>query len=155
MQERTPFYIALTQSSKLFGLPYGFALPFMGGTVLPLIWSVSVYTAVWCVLVYGLGRWAAGWALKQTIKPPPRSSRQLLSPIRVWMRRSRELRRAARTRAGTNSPRPLRPAPPRARHDDPGSPPLPVQSRHLGAGDGVKFDSPGADSYAHETRSHS
>ncbi|WP_375262954.1 VirB3 family type IV secretion system protein [Palleronia sp.] len=59
MQERTPFYIALTQSSKLFGLPYGFALPFMGGTVLPLIWSVSVYTAVWCILVYGLCRWAA------------------------------------------------------------------------------------------------
>ena len=57
--ERTPFYIALTQSSKLFGLPYGFALPFMGGTVLPLIWSVSVVTIVWCVLVYGLCRWAA------------------------------------------------------------------------------------------------
>ena len=59
MMERTPFYIALTQSSKLFGLPYGFALPFMGGTVLPLIWSVSVFTIVWCILVYGLCRWAA------------------------------------------------------------------------------------------------
>ena len=58
-QERTPFYVALTQSSKLFGLPYGFALPFMAGTVLPLIWSVSVLTVVWCVVVYGLCRWGA------------------------------------------------------------------------------------------------
>lgn len=57
--QTTPFYIALTQSSKLFGLPYSFALPFMGGTVIPLIWSVSVFTVVWCIFVYGLCRWGA------------------------------------------------------------------------------------------------
>lgn len=57
--ERSPFYIALTQGSRLLGLPYSFALPFMGGTVLPLIWSVSVWTIVWCGVVYAACRFAA------------------------------------------------------------------------------------------------
>lgn len=59
MMQRTPFYIAVTQSSRLFRLPYDFALPFMGGTVLPLIWSVGVVTISWCAIVYGVCRYAA------------------------------------------------------------------------------------------------
>ena len=54
-----PFNIALMQSSRLFGLPYPFALPFFAGTVIPLIWSASIGTAIWCALVYAACRWAA------------------------------------------------------------------------------------------------
>lgn len=57
--ERSPFYIAVNQGSRLFGLPYSFALPFLGGTVLPLIWSASIYTLIWCIVVYVLCRFAA------------------------------------------------------------------------------------------------
>ncbi|KIT16576.1 VirB3 family type IV secretion system protein [Jannaschia aquimarina] len=55
----TPFYSALTQSSRLLGLPYGFAIPFMGFTVMPLIWSVSAWTLAWCEVVYIACRIAA------------------------------------------------------------------------------------------------
>jgi len=57
--ERSPSYVAINQSSTLLGLPYGFALPFMAGTVLPLIWSLSVATAIWCIAVYLVCRYAA------------------------------------------------------------------------------------------------
>ncbi|MEJ6396023.1 VirB3 family type IV secretion system protein [Gymnodinialimonas sp. 2305UL16-5] len=59
MLDVEPFNVALTQSSRLFGLPYPFALPFFGGTVVPLIWSTSVWTIVWCVLVYAACRFIA------------------------------------------------------------------------------------------------
>lgn len=52
-------YIALTQAPRLFGLPFSYALPFFGLTVIPLIWSVSIVTGLWCLAVYGLCRWAA------------------------------------------------------------------------------------------------
>lgn len=57
--ERVPFAVAVNQGSRLFGLPYAFALPFFGGTVVPLIWSVSFFTAVWCIVVYIACRYAA------------------------------------------------------------------------------------------------
>lgn len=50
--QRTRFYGALTQSSRLFRLPYSFAVPFLGGAVIPFIWSVSVVTAAWAIFVY-------------------------------------------------------------------------------------------------------
>ncbi|WP_458792695.1 VirB3 family type IV secretion system protein [Yoonia sp. MH D7] len=39
--------------------PVWLCVTLYGGTVIPLIWSVSVFTVVWCALVYGLCRWAA------------------------------------------------------------------------------------------------
>lgn len=56
---QSPFYSALTQSSRLLGLPYGFAILFMACSVLPLIWTVSLASLVWCAVIYGACRFAA------------------------------------------------------------------------------------------------
>ncbi|GGX72592.1 hypothetical protein GCM10007385_46740 [Tateyamaria omphalii] len=58
-QERVAFAVAVNQGSRLFGLPYSFALPFFAGTVVPLIWSASIWTIVWCIIVYAACRFAA------------------------------------------------------------------------------------------------
>lgn len=50
--ERSQNYVVLNQGSRLAGLPYDFALPFFAGTVVPLIWSVSILTGLWCIVVY-------------------------------------------------------------------------------------------------------
>lgn len=50
--QRTRFHTALTQSSRLFRLPYSFAVPFLGLAVIPFIWSVSLLTGAWAVTVY-------------------------------------------------------------------------------------------------------
>lgn len=52
MAETTPVFQALTRAPTLLGLPYSYGIVWMAGCALPVIWAMSLATALFCGVAY-------------------------------------------------------------------------------------------------------